>query len=69
MYTVISLSIKVLLVCLLTCRLTTLTFSNVYSCILYILSDGGVVGGSSVIERRSLTVELSLVCNGPAADG
>ena len=25
--------------------------------------------GGSVVERRSLTGELSLVCTGPAADG
>ena len=25
--------------------------------------------GGSVVERRSLTSELSLVCTGPAADG
>ena len=27
------------------------------------------VSGGSVVERRSLTSELSLVCTGPAADG
>jgi len=29
----------------------------------------GLVGGGSVVERRSLTTELSLVCTGTAADG
>ena len=34
----------------------------------YIYTLGGWMGGS-VVERRSLTGELSLACTGPAADG
>ena len=39
--------------------------------VLYSFLIGWLVGwlGGSVVERRSLTGELSLVCTGPAADG